>query len=132
MAGNALKGGTPIGRVRGLGSAHEGAGHWWHQKLTAGTNIFVMAWLLVSLLRRPAYDYASMHAWMHSAWVAVPMILLIVSVFYHFRLGLQVVIEDYQKDVSRVAAMIALNVFVVATGGLAIFSILKIAFGAAA
>lgn len=122
---------TELGRVRGLGSAHEGVHHWWHQKLTAGTNLFLMSWLLISIARRPAYDYASMHAWLSSAWVAVPMVLLVVSVFYHFRLGLQVVTEDYAHKESRFILMVLLNVFVVATAGTAVFSILKIAFGAA-
>ncbi|WP_298674788.1 succinate dehydrogenase, hydrophobic membrane anchor protein [uncultured Sphingomonas sp.] len=124
--------GTELGRVRGLGSAHHGVTHWWHQKITAGTNILFMAWLLISLARLPGYDYASVHTWMSSAWVAVPMLLLIASVFYHFRLGLQVAIEDYAHGQNRVVLMILLNLFVAVTAGIAIFSILKIAFGAAA
>ena len=60
------------------------------------------------------------------------MILLVASVFYHFRLGLQVVIEDYQTDASRIALLVLLNFFTVGAAGLAIFSILKVAFGAAA
>jgi succinate dehydrogenase / fumarate reductase, membrane anchor subunit len=124
--------GTPLGRVRGLGSAHAGVEHWWHQKLTAGTNIFVMSWLMISIARLPSHDHAAVVTWLSSAWVAVPMILLVASVFYHFRLGLQVVIEDYQKDERRVVAMVLLNVFTAAVAGTAIFSILKIAFGAVA
>ena len=124
--------GTELGRVRGLGSAHHGPLHWWHQKLTAGTNLLFMAWLMISLARMGSYDYASVHAWMSSAWVAVPMALLVASVFYHFRLGLQVVIEDYAHAESRVVLMTLLNLFVAATAGTAIFSILRIAFGAAA
>jgi len=124
--------GTAIGRVRGLGSAHEGVQHWWHQKLTAGSNFLLMAWLLASIALLPGYDYPIVRAWLASAWVAVPMILLIVSVFYHFRLGLQVVIEDYQHDESRVIALVLLNLFVVATSATAIFAILKVAFGASA
>lgn len=120
--------GTSIGRVRGLGSAHEGTGHWWHQKITAGSNIALMSWLMISLARRPAYDYAAMRDWLSSAWVAIPMILLVMSVFYHFRIGLQVVIEDYQRDERRVVAMVLLNFFTAAVVGIAIFAILKIAF----
>lgn len=124
--------GTPIGRVRGLGSAHAGAHHWWHQKLTAGANIFLMTWLMLSIARLPGYDLAAVRSWLGSAWVAVPMLMLIASVFYHFRLGLQVVIEDYAHAEKRVALLLLLNLFVAATAGIAIFSILKIAFGAAA
>ncbi len=124
--------GTELGRVRGLGSAHHGVYHWWHQKVTAGTNLLFMAWLVISIARMPAYDYASVRAWLSSAWVAVPMLLLVASVFYHFRLGLQVAIEDYAHAQNRVVLMVLLNLFVAVTAGTAIFSILRIAFGAAA
>lgn len=124
--------GTNLGRVRGLGSAHEGTHHWWYQRLTAGGNLLLTAWLMFSILRLGGYDYASVHSWLQSAWVAIPMTLLIVSVFYHFRLGLQVVIEDYQHNESRVVAMVLLNLFTAVTAAIAIFSILRVAFGAAA
>jgi succinate dehydrogenase / fumarate reductase membrane anchor subunit len=124
--------GTELGRVRGLGSAKEGAHHWWQQRLTASANLFLMVWLLISIARQPAYDFATLHAWMASAWVAIPMILLITSVFYHFRLGLQVLIEDYVHDESRVVLMILLTFFTVTTAVIAIFSILRIAFTAGA
>ncbi|MGY4397092.1 succinate dehydrogenase / fumarate reductase membrane anchor subunit [Sphingomonas sp. UYAg733] len=120
--------GTNLGRVRGLGSAQEGAHHWWHQRLTAGANLFLTLWFMVAIAQLPAYDYATVHGWMSSAWVAIPLILLVASVFYHFRLGLQVVIEDYQHDEGRIVLMIALNFFTVGTAAVAIFSILRIAF----
>ena len=123
---------SAIGRVRGLGSAKEGTHHWWYQRLTAGANLLLMSWLLISIARQPSFDYASMRLWMESGWVAIPMALLVISVFYHFRLGLQVVIEDYQHDESRVVLMVLLNFFVIATGAVALFSIMKIALGAAA
>jgi len=121
---------SSVGRVRGLGSAKEGTHHWWNQRLTAGSNLALMVWLMASIARRPAYDYATMHAWLASAWVAVPMALLILSVFYHFRLGLQVLIEDYQQDQARVASMVALNFFSIGLGAAALFAILKVALGA--
>ncbi|WP_374943520.1 succinate dehydrogenase, hydrophobic membrane anchor protein [Sphingomonas sp.] len=123
-----MRSGTPLGRVRGLGAANEGTHHWLNQRVTAASNLFLMAWLLIAVARLGSYDYAAMHAWVRSAWVAIPLILLVVSVFYHFRLGLQVLIEDYQHDAARVVSLFALNFFVVATGGIAIFSILKVAF----
>jgi succinate dehydrogenase / fumarate reductase, membrane anchor subunit len=118
--------GTEIGRVRGLGSAKSGAHHWWTQRLTAGSNFLLIAWFLISLARLPAYDYATVTAWLSAPLAAVPMALLVASVFWHFRLGLQVVIEDYQHDETRVVALVALNFYAMAA--FAIFSILKIAF----
>lgn len=120
--------GTRIGRVRGLGSAKQGTEHWWRQRLTAGSNLFLMLWFLLAVAQVPAYDYAALRLWLSSAWVAIPLILLVASVFTHFRIGLQVVIEDYQHGESRVLLMILLNFFTVATAAVAIFSILRIAF----
>ena len=123
-----MRGGTELGRVRGLGAAREGTHHWWTQRLTAGSNLALMLWFIFSIARMPGYDYDAVHAWLSSPWAAVPMILLIVWVFWHFRLGLQVVIEDYQADESRVVALVALNFFTVAAAAIAIFAILKVAF----
>lgn len=91
-----------------------------------------MVWLLVALARLPDFTYTTVTQWLASPLVAVPMILLIVSVFTHFRLGLQTVIEDYQHDANRVIMLVLLNFFTIAAGALAIFSILKVAFAGAA
>lgn len=120
--------GTELGRVRGFGASRHGARHWWHQRLTAAGNIVLMAWLLASIAWLPGHDFVSVQRWLSSPVAAVPMILLVVSVFYHFRLGLQVLIEDYTHGAAHVAWMILLNFFVIAGGATAIFSILKIAF----
>lgn len=120
--------GTEIGRVRGLGSAKAGAHHWWMQRLTAGSNFLLMSWFILSLLRLPAYDYATVTAWLASPLAAVPMALLVASVFWHFRMGLQVVIEDYQHDETRVVGLVLLNFYAAGMAAFAIFSILKIAF----
>ena len=119
--------GTSIGRVRGLGAAKEGTHHWWRQRLTAGANVALIAWLLLSLALRPGYDYATIHGWIGSAWVAVPLALLVANLFYHVRLGLQVVIEDYQHDETRVVAMVLLNLYTIALAAVALFAIFKIA-----
>ena len=125
-----MGGGTELGRVRGLGSAKEGTHHWWHQRLTAGFNLLLMVWFALSIARLPAYDYDTVRQWLGSAWVAIPMVLLIASVFYHFRLGLQVLIEDYQHNETRIVAVVLLNIFTCVAAAIAIFAILKIAFTA--
>ncbi|MCM8730874.1 succinate dehydrogenase, hydrophobic membrane anchor protein [Hephaestia sp. GCM10023244] len=120
--------GTPIGRVRGLGSAKQGTHHWWHQRLTAGGNLLLVLWFIFSIARMPAYDHATVTEWMTSPLVAVPLVLLVASVFYHFRLGLQVLIEDYQHGPGRIASIVLLNLFTLVAAAIAIVSILKIAF----
>lgn len=124
--------GTSIGRVRGLGSAHEGAHGWWHHKISAGSNLILVLWFLLSIALLPAYDYATIAGWIEQPIVAVPLILLVVSVFYHFHHGLTVVIEDYQHDETRFVLVLLLKYFTIAAATFAIFSILKIAFTAGA
>ena len=117
--------GTELGRVRGLGSAKEGAHHWWRQRVTAGSNLFLMVWFLISLTRLSGFDYDSVHAWVGSAWVAVPLILLVISTCWHARLGLQVLIEDYQHNESRIVFLILIEFFLAVVAITAIFSILR-------
>ena len=86
---------SPLGRVRGLGSAKEGVNHWWAQRLTALALIPLTVWFVISLLTVMGADYAVVRAWVGSPVVAGLLILLIAATFYHAYLGLQVVIEDY-------------------------------------
>lgn len=122
-----MRGGSEIKRVRGLGSAKHGAGHWWQQRMTAFVNIILMLWLVVSLVRLPSLDYGLVRGWMQSPFVAVPLALIVLNTFWHFKMGLQTVIEDYQHGASRVVFLGLLNIFTFGAGALALFSILKIA-----
>lgn len=128
-----MKEGTAIGRVRGLGSAKSGAHHWWLERLTSVSTLVLVVWLLVSLLRLPRLDHEMVTQWLSSPVAAVPMLLLIVSTFWHGKLGLQVLIEDYvHEDGLKLFSITLLNFFVIAVGAFAFFSVLKIAFTAAA
>jgi succinate dehydrogenase / fumarate reductase membrane anchor subunit len=123
--------GTELGRVRGLGSAKHGAHHWWRQRVTAASNLFLLVWFLFSLTRLSGFDYDSVHAWIGSAWVAVPLILLVLSTCWHARLGLQVLIEDYAENESRVAFVVLVEFFLAVIAVTAIFSILRAALAGA-
>ncbi|HEY0316157.1 MAG TPA: succinate dehydrogenase, hydrophobic membrane anchor protein [Sphingomonas sp.] len=122
--------GTSLGRVRGLGSAKSGTHHWWLQRVTAAANLILMIWFVVSIVRLPILDHQAMVLWLKSPLVAVPLVLLTLSVFWHLRLGLQVFIEDYVHDEgNKVAVLLILNAYAFLCGALCVFSILKIAFG---
>ncbi|WP_164156835.1 succinate dehydrogenase, hydrophobic membrane anchor protein [Sandarakinorhabdus rubra] len=125
--------GTQLGRVRGLGA---GGGaivhHWWLQRVTAVGSLILVLWFVISLVRLPSLDYASAVMWVRQPIVAVPLCLLIVSVFWHFRLGVQVMLEDYLHGSKRVIAMLALNFYTVSLAAMALFSVLKVALSAAA
>ena len=123
--------GTQLGRVRGLGTAKSGTDHWWKQRITAIANAALLLWFVISLLRLPDLTYATVVAWMRQPIVAVPLLLMIVNLFYHLRLGVQVLIEDYvHHEGNKVLAVLLLNFFALALGFTAVFSVLKIAFGA--
>ncbi len=121
--------GTGIGRVRGLGSAKEGAKHWIDQRLTAIGNILLTIWLFVSLLLLPNFEHKTLAAWLAQPSVAVPMILMLVSILWHIRLGWQVLIEDYvHDDGSKFFALILLNFYTISAGAYGIFTVAKLAF----
>ena len=125
--------GTGLGQVRGLGSAKHGGDHWIKQRTTALGNLALFLWFFASMLRLPDYGYETIRIWLASPWAAVPMMLLIVSVFTHFRIGLQVFIEDYVHDEGlKFGALVALNFFTLGLGALALFAIAKVAFTGAA
>lgn len=124
--------GTELGKVRGLGSARAGSHHWWLQRVTAAGNILLIVWLIVSLLRLPALDHGALVRWLESPLAAVPLALTIVNLAWHFRLGLQVVIEDYVHGGSRLIALAALHLWTFGAAGVALFALLKIAFTGAA
>ncbi|WP_068076328.1 succinate dehydrogenase, hydrophobic membrane anchor protein [Novosphingobium lentum] len=123
--------GTSIGRVRGLGSSHHGAQHWLVQRFTAIGNLILVIWLLASLAFMPGYDYATVSTWLAKPVSATAMILLILSTFWHARLGVQVMMEDYVHDHGlKFAALAALNVVPLAAGAFGVICVLRLALGA--
>ncbi|TRD12467.1 succinate dehydrogenase, hydrophobic membrane anchor protein [Erythrobacter insulae] len=122
--------GTSIGKVRGLGSSHDGAHHWLSHRFTAISNLVLMSWLLVSFVLMGDFGHASMVGWISQPITAVAMILLIISLFSHARMGLQVLIEDYvHNSGSKFACLTALNIAVIGGGAFAIFSVASLALG---
>jgi succinate dehydrogenase / fumarate reductase membrane anchor subunit len=121
---------TPLARVRGLGAAKSGTEHFWLQRLTAVANVpltiaFVV--IVVSLLGRN-------HAWaaqiLGSPLVAIIMLLFVVSVTSHMRVGMQVIIEDYVHEEPMRLILIMLNTFfTLAVAAASIYGILKLSFG---
>ena len=125
--------GTKLGRVRGLGSAHHGAHHWLLQRFTAVGNLVLVLFLMVSLALLPAYDFATMKDWAASPLTATALALLVISTFWHARLGLQVLMEDYvHTPGNKFALHLLLNLAAVSGAMFGLVSIARIAFSGAA
>jgi succinate dehydrogenase / fumarate reductase membrane anchor subunit len=118
---------TPLARARGLGSAKEGVHHWKLQRITAISEIFLEIWFVTQLVRMFGSGYGDWIAWFGSPLNATLMSAWIISVFYHTKLGLQVVIEDYVHTRGvQIAALVALNLGTVALAVASLVSILTI------
>jgi succinate dehydrogenase / fumarate reductase membrane anchor subunit len=120
---------TPLAKATGLGSAKSGVAHWWAQRVSAVALVPLTLWFAASIIAHSGSDYASFIDWLRSPLTTVPMILLLIALFHHTALGLQVVIEDYVHSGFKFAAVIAvrLGCFALATTG--IVAILSVAFG---
>jgi succinate dehydrogenase / fumarate reductase membrane anchor subunit len=124
---------TPLARVRGLGSAREGAHHWFEERLSALATFLLFVWFGVSLLRLGTVDHSMLTEWLRSPLAAVPMLLLIVATFWHIRQGLQVIVDDYVHDEGSRFFWTVLILFAsILAAAFAAFAVLQIALGAAA
>ena len=120
---------SPLGRVRGLGAAKEGVGHWWAQRLTALALVPLTLWFVVSVATMTGAGYEDVRDWAASPVVAGLMILLIVATFYHMALGLQVVIEDYVgREGVKFAALILVQAAAIVLGLIGVLSVLLLLF----
>jgi succinate dehydrogenase / fumarate reductase membrane anchor subunit len=121
---------SPLGKVRGLGSAGTGVHHWWVQRLTALALVPLAVWLLVSLLALPAFDFVTLVSWIGGTWTASLLTLFVLTASWHSSLGMQVILEDYVHDHGLKTTSLVLSGFVhAALAVLGVFAIARIAFG---
>ena len=121
---------TPIARVRGYGSARSGTTHFWHQRVTAVANVFLVTAFVVILVSLLGRSHAAVIQILGSPFVAIVMLLMVGSVIYHMKIGMQVIIEDYVHDETwKFAAIIANTFFAIAVAAACVYSLLKISFG---
>ncbi|MBS0483156.1 MAG: succinate dehydrogenase, hydrophobic membrane anchor protein [Proteobacteria bacterium] len=123
--------GTELGRVRGLGSAHSGTHHWLVQRFTAIGNLVLGLWLLFSLLGLHDLHYTTVREWLAHPVSGTALGLFVLCTFWHARLGLQVLVEDYvHTDANRFAAMAALNLAAFAGAAFGLVCVVRLALGA--
>ena len=121
---------SPLGRVRGLGSAREGVGHWWAQRMTALALVPLALWFVAALIGLTGADHGAARDWVAAPVPASLLVLLIVATFYHGALGLRVVIEDYvHHEGVKLAALIAVNGLSLVLGLIGVLAVLTVLFG---
>jgi succinate dehydrogenase / fumarate reductase membrane anchor subunit len=124
---------SPLGKVRGLGSAREGGEHWLTERVTSIALLLLGSWLIASLLLLPSLDQATLSEWLRVPSGAVPMALLVVVGFKHALDGMKVVVDDYVHEPGNNFAVNTLLQFLAVGGAaLALFALAQIAFGGAA
>lgn len=124
---------SPLGKVKGLGSAKSGTGHFMAQRLTALALIPLSIWFCFSLASMPQMDYSTFTAWLSSPISSSLMVLTILTTFYHLHLGVQVVIEDYiSNHAMRIVGIIAVQFASILLAVTGIVSVLKVATGGTA
>ena len=121
---------TPLAKVRGLGSAKEGTGHFWMQRITALANVPLTLFLAAFIARYAGADHITVKAAIQQPLVGILLLLLVLSGVYHMRLGMQVIIEDYVHAEGRKLFWLMLNTFfAIAVALTCTFAVLKLSFG---
>jgi succinate dehydrogenase / fumarate reductase, membrane anchor subunit len=121
---------TPLARVKGLGAAGHGAGHWWVHRLTAVANVPLIIALVIILASMAGRPYGQAVAIVSHPLIAILLILCVLSVTNHMRMGMQIIIEDYVHERGwKLLAMTANNFYAVVVAVASLWSILKISFG---
>lgn len=121
---------TPLNKVRGLGSAKEGTGHFWHQRLTALANIPLVLFLIAFMVALNGASYEEVRSALQSPLPSLLIALALLSILYHMRIGMQVIIEDYVHSEGLKIALIILNIFFpIVVGAVSLYALVRIAFG---
>ena len=122
---------TPLARARGIGSGKTGTGHFWTQRVTAVALALLVPWLVGLLVSMVGADVEAVRVAIARPWNAILLSAFVVALFWHAKLGIQVVIEDYVHARATEIALHLANTFLCALGAVAsLYAIVRIALGA--
>ena len=119
---------SPLGRALELGSAKDGVKQWWLERVTAIALVPLTVWFAASIVVHTGNDYATLIAWLRTPITTILMVLLLIALFYHTALGLQVVIEDYIHSGMKIPALLGMRFGCFALAAAGILATLRIAF----
>ncbi len=121
---------TPLSRVRGLGSAKSGVHHWWRQRMTAIANLLLVPFTVILVIALHGKSHADTVAILSHPLIAIGLIAAILSITYHMRLGMQVIIEDYvHSEGFKVLALLANTFFCAGVALAGLFAVMKLSLG---
>ena len=121
---------TPLKSVRGLGSAKEGADHFWMQRLTALANLVLVSLAMILIAKLSGADHQTVAGTLANPMVTILLAMLILSGVVHMRLGMKVVIEDYVTgEAAKMAALVLNNFFAIFIGLASLLAVLKLSLG---
>ncbi|MCB1504193.1 MAG: succinate dehydrogenase, hydrophobic membrane anchor protein [Hyphomicrobiaceae bacterium] len=122
---------TPLKNARRLGSAKEGADHFWKQRVTAVANLILVVLVMWLVLSMAGSDHATVKTWFANPLVGIVFALLGISGAIHMRLGMQVIIEDYvHGEGVKVVSLMLNTFFAIFVGAAILFAVAKLSFGA--
>jgi succinate dehydrogenase / fumarate reductase membrane anchor subunit len=122
---------SPLGKFLGHGSAKDGTGHWWAQRVSAVALVPLALWFALALLGMDAFDHATALVWIGSPLNSILLILLLLAGLYHSMLGVQVVVEDYVHGGTKVVTVIVLQLAHYALAVAGMYAVIVISVGAA-
>ena len=121
---------SPLGRALGLGSAKEGVEHWLAQRITAIALLPLSLWFVSAVISLVGADLETVQNWVSQPLAAILLVLLLIAMFYHLALGIQVVIEDYvHTELARLGLVVVVRLLSFGFAVAGIFAVLSIAFG---
>lgn len=118
---------SPRARAAGLGSAKEGVEHWWRQRLLAVALVPLTLWFVAATIAHRTSDYAIVIAWLKTPFATSMMVLLLIALFHHTALGLQVIIEDYVHSAAKIPALIAVRLACFGAAAVGILAVVRVA-----
>ena len=119
---------SPLGRALEIGSAKDGVKQWWLERVTAIALVPLTVWFAASIVVHTGNDYVTLIAWLRTPIATILMVLLLIALFYHTALGLQVVIEDYIHSGMKIPVLLGMRFGCFALAAAGILAMLRIAF----